>query len=61
MANSINMAPGGLIFVMTIEVTDGAENDTIGKKRANLQDVIRNSEGSTLDFFFHVSCLACED
>lgn len=33
MANSINMAPGGLIFVMTIEVTDGAENDTIGGER----------------------------
>lgn len=26
------MAPGGLIFVMTIEVTDGTGNDTIGKK-----------------------------
>lgn len=26
------MAPGGLIFVMTIEITDGAESDTIGKK-----------------------------
>lgn len=36
MANSINMAPGGLIFVMTIEVTDGTGNDTIGKKGMRL-------------------------